>query len=122
MLRPTRIYVKVIKKIKDKFPLFGIAHITGGAFLEKIIRIVPDSLGIDISLDSWAVPKIFRLIEEEGSVPLKEMYRTFNMGIGMVLVVSKDLKRDMMGFLFQEKEEAFVIGEVTKNAKEVRFI
>ena len=122
LLRPTRIYVKVIKKIKDKFPLSGIAHITGGAFIEKIIRIVPDSLGIDISLDSWAVPKIFRLIEEEGSVLLMEMYRTFNMGIGMVLIISKDLKRDMMGFLFQAKEEAFVIGEVTKNAKEVRFI
>ncbi|TBR18758.1 phosphoribosylformylglycinamidine cyclo-ligase, partial [bacterium] len=91
LLKPTRIYVKpVISLLKDrdvesKSMIKGISHITGGAFYDKISRILPENISVRINKSSWDVPKIFRLVQIKGKVPEKEMFHTLNMGIGMVL-------------------------------------
>ncbi len=86
----------------------GLAHITGGGFLDNIPRILPDHLGARIDRGSWTVPPIFRLLVELGSLPPSEAYRVFNMGIGMVLVVDAGQADGVLGLL----PEAKVIGEL----------
>lgn len=92
LLAPTRIYVKEVLKTLAKFntkkkSVTGIAHITGGSFYDKIERILPQNCRVLIQKNSWQVPEIFRLIQKKGNVPEKEIYRTLNMGIGLVLIV-----------------------------------
>jgi len=99
--------------------LKGIAHITGGAFYDKIARVLPDGLGVRIDKDSWAVPQIFRLIQNKGNIQDREMYHTFNMGVGMVLVVGKDSAKSIILKLDAFKLKSWVIGEVIKGKKEV---
>ena len=91
LLKPTRIYVQpvldLLKRHNAKgFAIKGIAHVTGGAFYDKIARILPENVGVRIDKHSWVVPQLFRLIQNKGDVPEREMYHTLNMGIGMVLV------------------------------------
>src|SRR5690606_5892223 len=90
LLRPTRIYVKTILALLEKFPIHGISHITGGGFYENIPRMLPDGLGAGIDCDKWNAPAIFTLLEKEGKLSRKEMFNTFNMGIGMVLAVPEE--------------------------------
>jgi phosphoribosylformylglycinamidine cyclo-ligase len=106
------------KKIKIK----GIAHITGGAYIDKIPRIIPSRLGVEIKKGSWPIPKIFRLIQKKGNVAEKEMYHVFNMGIGMVLVISpKDIKT-AKDLLSQFRIGSWAIGKIVKASKNVRLI
>ena len=84
LLIPTRLYPKPVLTLKKKIKIKGIANITGGAFYDKIPRIIPKSLAIEIYKDSWQVPWVFSLIKKKGKVDDKEMYRALNMGIGMV--------------------------------------
>jgi len=119
LLVPTRIYVSLVKQLKENFCIKGIAHITGGAFYDKIIRIVPNPLGISIRKGSWPVPRIFKLIEEQGKIPWEEMYRTFNMGIGLVLVVGESLHQEVLDFLSKINEPAYKIGQVSECAGQV---
>ncbi|KAG9455587.1 hypothetical protein H6P81_000095 [Aristolochia fimbriata] len=90
LMAPTTIYVKQVLKIIEKAGLKGIAHITGGGFTDNIPRVFPDGLGAAIYKDSWEVPAVFRWIQEVGGIEESEMRRTFNMGIGMVLVASPE--------------------------------
>lgn len=122
LLKPTRIYVKPILFLlnsRSSFFIKGISHITGGAFYEKIPRIIPEGKAILIKKNTWEIPKIFRLVQEKGEIEEKEMYRTFNMGIGMILVVEKNKEN----FIIEELEnlgiKSWVIGEVIKGNKEV---
>ena len=103
LLTPTRIYVKTIMSLLKKVQIKGIAHITGGGFIENIPRIMPNGLGVNIDKNTWKVHEIFNFLCRCGQVPENDMYNIFNMGIGMVLVVSpQDVK----------KIDAPVIGEV----------
>lgn len=124
LLKPTRIYVKpilsLLSAIGSRRPAIkGIAHITGGAFYDKIPRIIPNGLGIRIDKGSWPVPDIFKLIQEKGNVPEADMYRALNMGIGMVLVAERESALKITSMLDVYGLKSWVIGEVIKNKKAV---
>ncbi|KPK39838.1 MAG: phosphoribosylaminoimidazole synthetase [Omnitrophica WOR_2 bacterium SM23_29] len=122
LLRPTRIYVKPVLALKERVKIKGIAHITGGAFLEKVPKIIPKDKSIVIVKASWPVPKIFRLIQNEGRVAEKEMYRTFNMGIGMLVVISPKDFKTAKNLLAKFKINSWIVGSVIKGGGEVRII
>jgi phosphoribosylformylglycinamidine cyclo-ligase len=87
LLEPTRIYAPLVLDLVERFEVRGVAHVTGGAFFEKVPRLLPAGVGVVVDVDAWAPPPVFRLIAEIGRVARREMYRTFNMGIGMALAV-----------------------------------
>lgn len=122
LLTPTRIYVKPVLSLLPDKNIKGIAHITGGAFYDKIARILPENIDARINKNSWSVPKLFRLIQNKGNVPEREMYHTLNMGIGMVLVVEPAAVDSIIAKLKEQKLESRVIGEVVKGSKQVRII
>jgi phosphoribosylformylglycinamidine cyclo-ligase len=112
LLTPTRIYVKTILRLLDSWDLKGMAHITGGGFLENIPRILPQGLGVVIKKGSWPVLPVFEVIQKAGGIPEFDMYRTFNMGIGMVLIVSPEQADAVLGICRELGEPAYVIGHV----------
>ncbi len=112
LLTPTRIYVKSVMNILRNFEIKGIVHITGGGFIDNIPRVLPARSCAVIRRGSWTVPPIFRFIQDLGRIEDAEMYRTFNMGIGMVLVVPEKDADDIMQRLRGLKEPATVIGVV----------
>jgi len=128
LLKPTRIYVKPVlsllraKNHELRTSIRGIAHITGGAFYDKIARILPSNVNARIYKDSWVVPQIFRLIQNKGGIEDKEMYHTFNMGVGMVLIVEPKLTKVVISKLVESKLKSFVIGEIVRGKKEVEII
>lgn len=116
LLTPTRIYVKSILNLLKDYSINGIAHITGGGLLENVPRVLPKGCCASIKLDSWKQPAIFEIMCEAGNVERNEMYKTFNMGIGMVLVVSDKDADDIIDRLRGLGEEAWTIGEITSCA------
>lgn len=112
LLAPTRIYVKPVLKLIEKFQVKGIAHMTGGAFYEKLTKILPKGKCFVIDRRAWELPKIFQLIQKKGRIGNPEMFRTFNMGIGMALVVDKVDAKAVCSFLSRQKLENFEIGRV----------
>jgi phosphoribosylformylglycinamidine cyclo-ligase len=113
LLTPTRIYVKPLLSALEKHQIHGIAHITGGGISENVPRILPASLGVNIDLQSWKLPPIFRWLMETGPVEEQEMLRTFNCGIGLVLVVPARECTAVKNTLEAAGETVFSIGEVT---------
>ncbi|HPK87483.1 MAG TPA: AIR synthase-related protein, partial [Atribacterota bacterium] len=95
----------------------GIAHITGGGFLDNIPRILPENLAVQIYQDKWPVLPIFKLIQEKGNINTQEMFHTFNMGIGLVLIVAAKDQEAILTKLHQLSETAYLIGEVIKKAE-----
>lgn len=128
LLKPTRIYVKPVLNLlyAKRYPLHakikGIAHITGGAFYNKIARILPGNVNARMHRNSWIVPGIFRLIQAQGDILDKEMYHTFNMGIGMVLIVEPKSEKNIISKLAEFKLKSWVIGEVIKGNKVVEIV
>jgi len=122
LLKPTRIYVKPVLSLLLENSIRGIAHITGGAFYDKIARILPNNVTVRIYKDSWQVPKIFKLIQNKGNIEDKEMYHTFNMGVGMVLMVEPGSEKSVISKLAEFKLKSWVIGEVVKGKKEAEII
>ncbi|AZT90262.1 phosphoribosylformylglycinamidine cyclo-ligase [Caldicellulosiruptor changbaiensis] len=114
LLKPTRIYVKPVLKVLEKVKVKGIAHITGGGFFENIPRAFPKELVAVIEKGSWEILPIFRLIQQYGKVDENEMFSTFNMGIGMVLIVSKDDVETAMKILKEENISSYIIGTIEK--------
>ncbi len=114
ILKPTKIYVKPILSLLEKEPIFSLAHITGGGFFDNIPRVLPEGCGAQIHMGSWPIPRVFRWIKEHGHAQDREMYRTFNMGIGMILVTPKERALKVIAHLSKFKERAWVIGEITK--------
>lgn len=112
LLRPTKIYVKEILGLMERVRLKGISNITGGGFYENIPRILPKGLGAAIDEGSWDLGDIFRYIVHTDKIEKEELYRSFNMGIGMVTVVTEEDKDLAMEFLEKEGIKAYVIGEV----------
>jgi phosphoribosylformylglycinamidine cyclo-ligase len=120
LLAPTKIYVKEILSAINKFGknITGIAHITGGSFYDKIGRILPENTKVIIERNSWNVPDIFKLVQKKGNVPEKDIYRTLNMGIGMVLIVKPQIVKKIQ----QHFKCSKVIGYIKKDKKGVEII
>ena len=112
LLRPTRIYVKSILNLLRDFTIQGMAHITGGGLLENVPRILPRHCKAVIRKDAWPKPPLFEILREAGNLEEKELFRTFNYGIGMVLIVRKDDADDILSRLHGLNEQAYVIGEI----------
>lgn len=119
LLVPHRCYAPAILALLDEFDIHGMAHLTGGGFYENIPRILPADCSVTVERRSWTVPPIFTLIQERGNVPFSEMYRTFNMGIGMVLIVPADQAPLLAHRLNALNESAYVIGDVVRGVHEV---
>lgn len=118
LLEPTRIYVKSILNLRKSFQIKAAAHITGGGLLENIPRVLPKNCAVEMDSSTWQIPSIMELIKQEGRIDQEEMYRTFNCGIGMVLVVnSKDVGK-VLKRLGKLKEKASLIGEVRKRKRQ----
>jgi phosphoribosylformylglycinamidine cyclo-ligase len=113
LLRPTKIYVKSILAALEKFNIKGMAHITGGGFIENIPRMLPEGLGVKLSEESWEVPAIFNVMEKVGNLDRLDMYNIFNMGTGMVLAVDETVAADLVKFFNEIGEKAYSIGVVT---------
>jgi len=113
LLTPTRIYVRSILNLLKDFRINGIAHITGGGLLENVPRILPRGCQATISLNTWSRPVLFNVLQEAGNVERDEMYRAFNMGIGMVLSVSEGEAEDIIDRLKGLGDQAWMIGEIT---------
>ena len=114
LLTPTRIYVRSVMNLLRDFNISGLAHITGGGLLENVPRVLPNGCKAVIRKESWQVPEIFQLIQQGGNIEESEMFRTFNCGIGMVLVVPEQEAEDVMIRLSGLNETAYHIGEVVK--------
>jgi phosphoribosylformylglycinamidine cyclo-ligase len=114
LLEPTKIYVKTILDLKDKFELKGISHITGGGFLENIPRMIPDGLRVKIDSKSWPELPVFKLLERVGSFERLNMFNTFNMGIGMVIAVDDEIANDIIKYLNDNNEKAYIIGDIVE--------
>ena len=114
LITPTKIYANACNAVFEKTDVNGIVHITGGGFYENIPRIIPDGLGVSIELGSWQIPPIFQFIQKKGNIDLKEMFSTFNMGIGMMMVVDAECKEEVLSALEKAGENAAVIGEIVK--------
>ncbi len=121
LLRPTRIYVDSVRRLVEEGLPVGIAHITGGGLVENVQRIIPEDLDVVIDRGSWSVPPIFQLIQDHGDVEENEMLRTFNMGIGMIITVSKEDGTSALELLGQSGETAFICGRLERGNKKVRF-
>ncbi len=112
LLQPTKIYVKAVLKLIEEYTVKGIAHITGGGFLENIPRILNEGLAAKINLGSWPVHNVFKALQSIGDIDNKEMYRTFNMGIGMILVVPENDYKNVLDLANELGEDAYLIGEI----------
>lgn len=112
LLKPTRIYVKTILSLIEKHDIKGIAHITGGGFIENIPRTIPQGLKAKIEMGSWEILPIFKLMKDLGKIEDQALYNTFNMGIGLVMIVDKAEADSVMGSLRAMGEKVYIIGEV----------
>ncbi len=122
LLTPTLIYVKAFLKLKQKVKIKGAAHITGGGLSGNIPRVLPKGCAALVRRDQWNVPPIFEILKKSGRIDAEKMYTYFNMGIGMVVVVSpRDLDK-ALSLLKKLRQEAFVIGEIVRGDQEVRYV
>jgi phosphoribosylformylglycinamidine cyclo-ligase len=112
LLKPTRIYVETVLNLLRDFPLSGICHITGGGLTDNVPRILPKSCQAVIQRQSWPVPPIFQFLQDKGNIPEAEMLRTFNNGIGLVVVVREEHVAEVLLRLQGLHEQGYVIGEI----------
>ncbi len=119
LLTPTRLYPKVVLPLLLHIDIKGMVHITGGGFYENIPRILPEGTAVVIDGDSWPVLPIFPFLKKEGNIDAHEMYRTFNCGIGMLLILNQEDADKAMDILSEQGEKIYRIGYVTKGKKEV---
>jgi phosphoribosylformylglycinamidine cyclo-ligase len=122
LLKPTFIYVKPVRAVREKFDILGMAHITGGGLTHNLPRILPQNVDAFIDTSSWPKPAIFEFIKAQGNVETEEMLATFNMGIGLVLVVRKKVVAEVLKMLTQTGIRAFLIGEIKTGSGRVKFV
>lgn len=122
LLAPTRLYVKPVLELMKKLPIKAMAHITGGGLPENLPRVLPEGIGARIDGKSWIRPEIFGWLQEQGNIEDHEMYRTFNCGLGMVLVVEADKAQQCIAELTALGENAWHIGETVSGSDEVELI
>ncbi|MDO4616181.1 MAG: phosphoribosylformylglycinamidine cyclo-ligase [Lachnospiraceae bacterium] len=119
LLTPTVIYVKPVLAAIEAAEVHGVSHITGGGFYENIPRCIPDGLCAKINKAAIQVPPIFTLLQKEGDIPERDMYNTYNMGVGMALIVSQDTKEKALAALAAEGCRAYEIGTITEGTEKV---
>ena len=119
LLTPTKIYVKPMLALFDKITVKGVSHITGGGFYENLPRAIPDGLGAKIKKSDVKVLPIFKLIAETGNIPERDMYNTFNMGVGMAVTVAKEDVDTALAVLRENGIDAYVLGEVVASEDKV---
>ena len=120
LLAPTKIYVKALRSVKESgVRIKGCSHITGGGFYENIPRSIPDGLCAKINKSAVKVLPIFDLIAKTGSIPERDMFNTYNMGVGMSIVVPADQVETALEILKTNGEDAYVIGEIVKGDEKV---
>jgi len=112
LLKPTRIYVKLVQQIMQKYTIKGMAHITGGGLVENPPRILPSGCHLEVKYGTWPIPAVFELLAQGGEIETLEMLRTFNMGIGFVLILDAESGNGLIKWLKQMGEEAYLIGQV----------
>ena len=122
LLAPTKIYVKPLLALFEKVRVKGVSHITGGGFYENIPRSIPDGLGAEIKKESLRPLPIFDLIAKVGSIPERDMFNTFNMGVGMSIVVAKEDAEAALSVLRENNEDAYIMGRIIKSEEKVTFI
>ena len=121
LLRPTRLYVKTILDLISKFNIKGISNITGGGLVENVPRILPKDVDVVIDTESWEYPEIFEVIRRLDMVEKNEMYRSLNMGVGMVLIVSKEESSQIIDWIHNNTQDrAYAIGNVVKGEQKCR--
>ncbi len=116
LLAPTRIYVKTLLPLIERHAIDGLAHITGGGISENIIRVIPDGLGLEIDLSAWKFPAVFNWLQTHGGIKEQEMLRTFNCGIGMVLLVTEDSAGEICRALDKAEEPVYRLGRVIEHS------
>ena len=121
LLEPTKIYVKSALKLIEQVNVKGMAHITGGGFIENIPRVLPAGVNVDIAYGSWPILPIFELMQQKGSISNRDMFTTFNMGIGLVVVVPAEQAEDAISIAGELGEKAYRIGTVTEGQRIVTF-
>lgn len=119
LLKPTKLYVKAVKAAKKAAKIKGIAHITGGGFIENVPRTLPEGVDAKINLNAIKKPAVYKFLEETSNLDVNELYNTFNMGIGMMLVVDNNDADKVLNALKEIGEEANVIGEIVTGNKGV---
>ena len=122
LLKPTRIYVKAYDAVKGAVKVKGMAHITGGGISGNLPRVLPRGIGVILEEKTWPVPAVFRVIQELGNVPDNDMERTFNMGIGFVMVVGKAEADKTIDLLKRAGYKAYQIGNIGKNIEGVQYV
>lgn len=122
LLTPTKIYVKPILNLIKKFDVRAIAHITGGGIPENLARVLPKNGQAVIEMSAWQIPQLFRVIRRIGKVDQKEMYKTFNMGIGMIVIVPEKQAEKAMAYLKTQGEKTYMLGMIEKGKREVIII
>lgn len=120
LLIPTKIYVKLVMDLIKKYELKAIAHITGGGVIENIPRVIPNGLGIDIEKNSWEKPAIFKMIEKFNAIDEVELHKSFNMGIGLAMVVDSDKAEEIVSYLNKSEKQAYIIGKVVDTHEGVK--
>lgn len=119
LLKPTKLYVKAVKAAKEAAHLKGIAHITGGGFIENIPRSLPEGVSAKIHINRIAKPPIYSFLEKTSGLGVEELYNTFNMGIGMIMVTAPEEAQKVIDTLASIDEKAYIIGEIIEGEKEV---
>lgn len=123
LMEPTKLYFKVSKNFKDRqIKVNGMAHITGGGFYENINRVIPGTMDAQISQGCWAIPEIFNFLQVKGNMAKDEMFRVFNMGIGMVYIISPEYAEKAASIAEESGEAAFRIGQIAKGSGKVLII
>jgi len=117
LLTPTRIYVKAIRKLTAAADVKAISHITGGGFYENIPRMLKDGIHADIEKAAAPVPAVFDVISKAGNIPERDMYNTFNMGVGLVVAVAKGDADKALAALAEAGEKAYIIGQASAGEK-----
>lgn len=118
LLTPTKIYVKALQDLKDnKIIIKACSHITGGGFYENIPRMLPEGMHGLIRKDSYDIPPIFQMLQKDGNISLEAMYNTFNMGIGMVIVVDAEQADRAVDIINKAGEKAYIIGEIREGTR-----
>ena len=112
IIAPTRLYVKPILAALKQFTIKGMAHITGGGITENVPRVLPDNIVAQIDAQAWELPKLFQWLQQAGNVDAQEMYRTFNCGIGMVVIIAKEDADAVQAFLAEQGETVYRLGEI----------
>ena len=119
LIEPTKIYVRAILNLLERFTINGMAHITGGGFKDNIARILPNNCDVIIKTNTWEQPEIFRWIQSQGNISADEMLRTFNCGIGMVLIIEQNDLNEILDTLAQLDCDSYHIGHVDKGSGQI---